>query len=65
MWFAIAFAAPGLVRFVRGLPSVTTLFLDAVRGTSASVRDRGYPTFEFRAPAYHAARRPGAWECSR
>ena len=26
MCFVIAFAAPGLVRFVRGLPSVTTLF---------------------------------------
>jgi hypothetical protein len=25
IWFVIAFAAPGLVRFVRGLPSVTTL----------------------------------------
>jgi hypothetical protein len=25
MWFVIAFAAPGLVRFVRGLPKVTTL----------------------------------------
>jgi hypothetical protein len=25
MWFVLAFAAPGLVRLVRGLPSVTTL----------------------------------------